>query len=245
MRRFRSFSWKDSNFRICASFFDIVTHEITHQRGLLEAYIARHPAFRTSLAPIVLLPDPPAIAKRMSLAASLTGIGPMAAVAGTIAQMAAEAALKQGSTDVIVENGGDVFLACSEAVVVGLHAGKAHALCDRLAFSVPADRMPLAVCSSSARMGHSLSLGDCDLATVVARDASLADAAATLACNLVRTPEDIDPALEHVAGIAGVEGVLMVKGERVGLAGNLPPLVRSRDPAQGAKVTRDARSIPE
>lgn len=242
MRCFRSFSWKNSNFRISAPVFDVVTREIIHQRELLEAYISRHPAFRTSLAPVSLLPDPPAIARRMSQAALLTGIGPMAAVAGTIAQMAAEAALREGGADVIVENGGDVFLACSEAVVVGLHAGKAHALGDCLAFSVPADRMPLAVCSSSARMGHSLSLGDCDLATVVARDASLADAAATLACNLVRTRDGIDPALERVAGIAGVDGVLLVKDERVGLAGSLPPLVRSRDPDQGAKVTRDAEA---
>jgi len=105
--------------------------------------------------------------------------------------------------------------------------------------------MPLAICSSSARMGHSLSLGDCDLATVVARDASLADAAATLACNLTRTLHDVDATLARITGIPGVNGLLLVKGERVGLSGRLPPLVRSRDPLQEEKVTRDSRSDPE
>jgi ApbE superfamily uncharacterized protein (UPF0280 family) len=75
-------------------------------------------------------------------------------------------------------------------------------------------------------MGHSTSLGECDLATVVARDAALADAAATQAANLVRTVEDVDQALEHIAAIEGVEGVMIVKNDRVGLTGQLPPLVK-------------------
>ena len=77
-------------------------------------------------------------------------------------------------------------------------------------------------------MGHSESLGQCDLATVVARDAALADAAATQAANLVRTVEDVDPALERIAAIEGIEGVMIVKNDRVGLAGQLPPLVKIR-----------------
>jgi len=245
MRRFRSFSWKDSNFRICARSFDVVTREIVHQRGLLEAYILRHPGFQTSLVPIALLPNPPVIAGRMAQAALLTGVGPMAAVAGTIAQMASEAAWRTGDKDVIVENGGDVFLACSTTAFVGLHTGSGCPLGDELALAVPADRMPLSVCSSSARMGHSLSLGAADLATVVASDASLADAAATLACNLVRAPGDIDAVLKRITGIAGIGGVVLVKGDRVGLAGDLPALVRSRDPRHGDKVTRDTRSVSE
>ena len=77
-------------------------------------------------------------------------------------------------------------------------------------------------------MGHSTSLGRCDLATVVARDAALADAAATQAANLVTTADDVDRAIERIAAIEGVEGVLIVKDDRVGLAGHLPPLVKIR-----------------
>ena len=76
-------------------------------------------------------------------------------------------------------------------------------------------------------MGHSLSLGLCDLATVVAKDAALADAAATQAGNLVKTIEDVDAALEKIMRIEGVEGVLLVKDNRVGLAGHLPRLTKT------------------
>ena len=72
-------------------------------------------------------------------------------------------------------------------------------------------------------MGHSLSLGQCDLATVVAKDAALADAAATLAANLVKTVADVEPALNQMVSIEGVSGVMIVKNGHVGLAGNSPP----------------------
>jgi ApbE superfamily uncharacterized protein (UPF0280 family) len=99
-------------------------------------------------------------------------------------------------------------------------------LADRLAFSLEADDTPVSICSSSGKMGHSMSLGECDLATVIAKDTALADAAATKAANLVRNVGDIDPALEKIAGIEGIDGVMIVKGARVGMAGNLPPLVK-------------------
>jgi ApbE superfamily uncharacterized protein (UPF0280 family) len=102
--------------------------------------------------------------------------------------------------------------------------------------------MPLAVCSSSGRLGHSFSFGDCDLATVVARDAALADAAATLAGNLVRRESDIPAALERVAGLPGVAGLIIVKGEKVGMAGRLPRLVRHADARYDLKITRDPAS---
>ena len=75
-------------------------------------------------------------------------------------------------------------------------------------------------------MGHSTSLGTCDLATVVAKDAALADAAATQAANLVNSEKDVDVALERIAAIEGIDGVVIVKNDRVGLAGKLPPLIK-------------------
>ena len=72
-----------------------------------------------------------------------------------------------------------------------------------------------------------MSLGDCDLSTVVAKDAALADAAATQAANMVKTANDVDVALERIAGIEGVDGLVIVKDDRVGLAGQLPKLVKT------------------
>jgi hypothetical protein len=149
----------------------------------------------------------------------------MAAVAGAMAQFAGEAGLEAGAQEAIVENGGDVYLQASEPVNIGLRTGTTD-LSDRLAFSLQAHDTPISICSSSGQMGHSKSLGKCDLATVVARDAALADAGATQAANLVKTVEDVNPALERITAIEGIMGVMIIKNDRVGLAGQLPPLVK-------------------
>ncbi len=224
-RTYQTFTYREAVFRICCEAFDAVTCEIVRQRQILEDYIRRHPAFRASFEPVELLPEAPEVARRMAQAAHAVGVGPMAAVAGAMAQWAAEAGLKAGAAEAIVDNGGDIYLQAAEPVVVGLHAGMGKPA-NRLAFSLQPADTPVAICSSSGRMGHSTSLGQCDLATVVARDAALADAAATLAANLVRTVEDVDAALERIVAIDGIDGLVVVKDDRVGLAGHLPSLVR-------------------
>jgi ApbE superfamily uncharacterized protein (UPF0280 family) len=103
--------------------------------------------------------------------------------------------------------------------------------------------MPIAVCSSSSRMGHSLSFGDCDLATVLAEDGALADAAVTLACNSVRCRDDIAGTLERVLAIAGIRALLIVKDDKIGIAGDLPELVRHKDRSALAKTTRHPLSV--
>jgi len=226
-RTYRTFTHKEAVFRICCDRFDIVTSEIVRQRRILEDYIVRHPDFRDSFKPIELLSNAPEVAKRMVRAAHLVGVGPMAAVAGAMAQFAAEAGLEAGAKEVIVENGGDIYLQIAKPAFIGLGTGKAE-LTNQLAFSLKAHDTPISICSSSGQMGHSKSLGKCDLATVVARDAALADAAATQAANLVTTVEDVDSALERIAAIKGIEGVMIIKNDRVGLAGQLPPLVKIR-----------------
>jgi ApbE superfamily uncharacterized protein (UPF0280 family) len=229
VREYTGFVWKEASLRIACGRPDLVIREVKRQRGLLDAYIRRHPEFRSALVPIALLSDAPPIAARMARAAGLCCVGPMAAVAGAVAEMAAEAAVSAGAREAIVENGGDIFLSSPEEVLVGLYAGD-HPLSGRLALRLSPLAMPVSVCSSSSRFGHSLSFGDCDLATIVARDGALADAAATLAGNCVRSAEDIEPALERIMAIPGVRGVLLVKEDRVGIAGDLPPLVRVEDP---------------
>lgn len=174
-----------------------------------------------------LLPESPVSARRMSEAARLVGVGPMAAVAGTMAQLAVEAGLAAGASEVIVENGGDIYLKAAEPVVIGLLTGTAE-LAEKLAFSLGPRDTPVSICSSSGKMGHSMSQGECDLAVAVAKDASLADAAATRAANLVRTVEDVDRALELIIGIQGIDGVMIVKDDHVGLAGQLPKLVKTQ-----------------
>ncbi|MDD3694948.1 MAG: UPF0280 family protein [Lentisphaeria bacterium] len=239
MRRvYRKFSHKDSNFRISSACFEVLTAEIILQRRLLESYILRQPEFRRSLRPVALLPGAPAIAQRMAAAAALAAVGPMAAVAGALAQWGVEFALRLGETDCIVENGGDIYMASPEAVRIGVYAGKDSPF-NRLAFEVQAEELPLALCSSSGKMGHALSLGCCDLACVVAKDAALADAAATRAGNLVQENNELQACLDQVMQISGLAGVMLIRGQQIGMAGKLPRLVKQAPGNSAALLTRD------
>jgi ApbE superfamily uncharacterized protein (UPF0280 family) len=177
----------------------------------------------------------------MQAASAATGVGPMAAVAGTMAQLAVEAARAEGAREAIVGNGGDILLFSPETATVALYAGN-NPLSGKLAFRVTPERMPLAICSSSSLMGHSLSFGDCDLATFAAPDAALADAVATLACNLVNSAEDIPRVLERITALSGISGVLIIKADKAGRSGDLPELIRPSDPSLLEKISQDARS---
>ena len=218
-----------------------MTNEIIRQRTILEEYIVRQPEFKTSLVPLSPLKEAPEIAVHMCRAAMDVGVGPMAAVAGAIAQCVAETAVNEGDEDVIVENGGDIFMVVSNPLSIGIHAGLKSPF-NGLAFRVEPDDTPLAICSSSSMMGHSMSMGACDLATVVAKDAALADAAATLAANLVATPEDLEPTAARILTAPGVLGVLLVKSDRMAIQGTLPELVRNADSDTLLKITRDVNS---
>ena len=241
MRIYRSFSWKETNLRVASDAFDLIVQTIMNERRNLERYIVRHPGFQTALVPVVLQENPPEAAKRMAAASELTGLGPMAAVAGCLAQLGAEAAMAGGCQEAIVENGGDMFVYGKTEVVIGIYAGS-NSLGNQLAFRLDPANLPLAVCSSSSKMGHSLSFGRCDLATVVAKDAALADAAVTLVCNLITKEADLEPVLNEVGKIAGIDGILAVKNAKIGMWGKLPALVRNQDLNTREKITRDSRS---
>jgi len=223
---YETFLHHGARYRICCPLKDRVCAEIVHQRSLLEAYIARHAEFHEAYLPVETLPDAPSIARRMAAAAARVGeVGPMAAVAGAMAEFAGCAALDAGADSVIIENGGDLFMKTQETITVGLYSGESG-IRDQLAFRVDPAETPLAICSSS-RMGHSTSLGNCDLATVVAHDTALADAAATHAANCVKVADDIAPTLDAIMLLEGVTGVLIAQGEQLGMAGTLPDLVRA------------------
>jgi ApbE superfamily uncharacterized protein (UPF0280 family) len=242
-RVYREFAYREARFRICCTQFEAVTAEIVRQREILGGFLDRHPGIQAAFAPLPLPDDAPDIARRMHEASQAVGVGPMAAVAGAVAQKAAEAGLADGAKEAIVENGGDIYLKLAAPATIGLYAGNA-AIGASLGLRVDPADTPLAICSSSGKMGHSTSLGACDLVTVVAQSAALADAAATHAANAVRSEHDIDAALALLAGIQGIDGALIAQGGRVGTIGQLPRLVRqvSRgQEASGPPGRRNAR----
>ena len=80
---------------------------------------------------------------------------------------------------------------------------------------------PLAVCTSSGTVGHSLSLGRADAVSVVSESCTLADAAATAIGNQVRSKKDIQNAVEFGQKIEGVLGILIILGDKLGMWGDL------------------------
>ena len=151
-RVYRTFIHKEAVLRICCEPFAAVTQEIVRQRTILEDYIRRDPHFQHSLKPVAISADAPEVARRMARAADTVGVGPMAAVAGAMAQLAVEAALKAGAEEAIVDNGGDIYLRTVEPVIIGLYPGASGRI-GRLAFSLEACDTPLSICSSSGKDG--------------------------------------------------------------------------------------------
>lgn len=198
---------------------DIATY-VTLLRGQIKAWMAVDPAFRHSLVPVPVPDHAPDIVQRMAHATALVGVGPFAAVAGTMAQMVVEKFMHR-SPDLIVENGGDIFIASRRERVVGLLPDPTSG--DIIGIAVRPEDCPMSLCSSSATIGHSLSLGVGDLAAVRARSGSLADAAATLFGNMLRTGNDVERVTRRAAELEhiGIEGVFAQCGGRIGLWGNM------------------------
>ena len=189
-------------------------------RQVLEAYITRDPFFAATFDPYSPDSDEPVIT-RMADATRKAGVGPMAAVAGTIAWAGIEAMQEAGATFGVIDNGGDIALISDRPVRVGVHAGEA-AISNKVAFVVPPQESVLGICTSSATVGPSISFGVADAVTIFSRDVSLSDAWATAVCNEIR-PDDrgvlerVDPA--EVAGIFAIMGDVTVRW------GELPLLV--------------------
>ncbi len=188
-------------------------------RGELEAYIALFPDFQHSLVPVPVADNAPEIARRMACGAKLAGVGPFAAVAGVIAQLTAEA-FAQRSPEIVVENGGDIYICGKRDRVVGLLPDPENEIVLGLALKGAA--LPMAVCSSSAKIGHSLSFGQGDLVTVLAPDGAFADAAATALCNMLQKPQDVSLVIEQAKTWRrhGLCGVFAQCGDKLGVWGD-------------------------
>ncbi|HWQ73661.1 MAG TPA: UPF0280 family protein [Desulfitobacteriaceae bacterium] len=188
-------------------------------RQPLEEYIKRDPQFLKALTPHPLLPEAPVLVQEMAGAAELAGVGPMAAVAGAMAAWVGKALAKR-SRDVIVENGGDIYLRTNRVRTVGIFAGKSP-LSNRIALEVRPNQSPLGICTSSGRVGPSLSLGKADAVVILSPSVPLADAAATAAGNLVQVKEDVAKAISLASGIPGVTGAVVIMDDQLAVWGQV------------------------
>jgi len=193
---------------------------VAEARTDLETWMTAHADFVGALTPLAVDPTAPAIVREMVAATSLYGVGPMAAVAGAVAQHAGEA-MASACSHLIIENGGDIWLQSAQPLTVGVYAGEHSPFTGTLRFRVDPAGRPLGVCTSSGTVGHSLSFGRADAVVTVADRADVADAAATAIGNRIQTAADIEPVMDDERQRGSLRGLIVVSGDRMGAWGDL------------------------
>ena len=198
----------------------------------LKAYISRNPDFLLSLEAIDVDEEAPQIVKQMIRASNIAEIGPMACVAGTISEMSLDYLINLDSKYSIVENGGDIALINDKKILCGIYSNN-QILDNNIAFEIKARKSPLGICTSSGRIGHSISFGEADCVSVISESSSVADGLATKIANEVRgedSEEKVYNALECCENFREFfEGVLIISDDNVATIGKLPKIVETRE----------------
>ena len=208
-------------------FIPIAEKEIVNQRKLLEDYIKNDPGFKLTLKPYIVPYNAPEIVKRMAKESVKAGVGPMACVAGAIAEYTLKAIIKKGAEHAIVDNGGDIAMKINHPVIVGIYSGE-NSICDIGLKFYPSNSI-IGICTSSATIGHSLSFGKADAVVVISKNVPLADAIATSLCNSIKQ-KNKNIIKERISSfmISEIDGIIVFYGDIIGFAGNLPEIVQTK-----------------
>jgi len=198
---------------------DEATKSLIKQRNSLEAYIKNHPEFRSSLLPLPEDNLAPQIIREMLSKSKICGVGPMAAVAGAVSEFVGYDLLDK-TENLIIENGGDIFLRSKINLTVSIYAGES-ALSYKVNILVKPEETPLGICTSSATVGPSLSFGKADAVCVISQSATLADAAASSIGNRVKNNKYIKTALDYGIKIPGVKGIIIICQSDMGAIGEV------------------------
>jgi ApbE superfamily uncharacterized protein (UPF0280 family) len=206
-------------------YLTVAKEAIFEAREVIERFIAFDPLFQDTLEPYDEPDDAPPLIRRMCDAGRAAGVGPMAAVAGAIAEHSVQAMQRKGADHAVVDNGGDIALLLAEEANVGIYTlnPKFRGLGLRC---LPSDSI-FGICTSSGLIGPSISFGKAEAAMVISRDVALADACATKLGNLIVSDDRdvIQGALDTVTSIVGVRGAIVIVGDSIGVKGDLPELM--------------------
>ncbi len=219
-----TFAWITADEK---TYVEIAKEELNKRRKELEKFVRWHPYFLVTLESYQIEGKDkiPEIVTRMTESAEKFGIGPMSAVAGTLAEFAVEAMHDAGATYAMVDNGGDVALICDREVLVGIYAGESP-FSNRIALKLHPSSSLLGVCTSSGTVGHSISFGNADAATVISNSASLSDAAATALGNSVTDAQSVSKAFGVIKHVEGIKGALIIYKDTLATWGEIPEIVK-------------------
>lgn len=198
---------------------DIAYRSLLNCRRQIENYIKEYPSFQKSYAPVTVKKNAPLIIQKMVKASSLVNVGPMAAVAGTVAEFVGKEILKF-SEEVIIENGGDIFLKSNKKRKVAIYAGDSS-FSEKIALEINPENTPLGICTSSGTFGHSYSFGKADTALAVAKLVVLADASATAIGNLIQTKDDLPQGIKFAKKTPGLLGAVIIKDDKIAIWGKI------------------------
>lgn len=192
---------------------------IRKYRSDIEKYGLKYPEFIKTFDPLSFDEDAPDIIKEMLKAGELAGVGPMAAVAGAVAEFVGKE-LSKFSKNIIVENGGDIYMQSDVERIISIFAADSP-LSMKVGVKIPPCPNGYGVCTSSATVGKSVSFGKADAVAVLSQSASIADAAATAICNNVKNIKTINDGIETAQNIKGVDGVVIIIKDKMGVWGNI------------------------
>ncbi len=207
-------------------FIHIAEESIFRSREIIQRFIEEDRLFQLTLEPYEPPEDAPQLIRRMCSASSQAEVGPMATVAGAIAEEAVQSMLEEGAKHAIIDNGGDLAMHLQKKVDIGIFAGENV---KGLGMECLPRLETFGICTSSGTIGPSISFGIADAATVVSSNVALADACATKLGNQVKSDDDqtISTALDEIMTIKGVEGALVIVNGKIAIKGRLPKLIKA------------------
>ncbi len=193
--------------------------KIMEVRAGIKDYIKKNPDFLTSLVPLKKNKSKNPVIDNMLKASKKANLGPMAAVAGAFSQEVGNHLLKF-CNEVIIENGGDIFIKTDSESITGIYAGKNSPFSNKVGIRLKKNSS-FGICTSSGTFGHSLSFGNADAVSVISENAYTADAFATALCNMVKSCDDIEKTLDFASEQNDITGVVIVFREKIGAVGDL------------------------
>jgi ApbE superfamily uncharacterized protein (UPF0280 family) len=195
-----------------------IYNEVKKQREILKEYIKKNPEFYYSFKPVIAKSNDEII-KLMSESSFLTKTGPMASVAGAIAEITGKKFLNF-SDEIIIENGGDIFAKMGRDFIVGIYAGSSP-FSMKIGIKLKKREIPYGIATSSGTIGHSFSFGDADAVCVVSPSATLSDGSATYFGNLIKGKIDKEMIIKELNDFPFIEGIVIIRRKEIFLWGNI------------------------
>jgi len=200
---------------------------MTEKLNELAAYIAEEPFFRKSLKPCPVTENAPDIAHSMAAAGELAVVGPMAAKNAILAELVGKMLLERFEIgELIVENGGDLYLKLQNSLIVSIFAGDSD-ISGMVGIEIQPGQTPLGIGTGTGTKGTPMNHGAAEAVFIVAKKAAEAGAFAVGLGNKIKSPEDVDKVLMRIEIISEIEGAVLILDDQIGLRGDIELIMLS------------------